>query len=92
MFCLKWNNLKEHVINIFVTLRRDNEFTDVTVACDEDKQVEPTKSYILQLTHYFAMIKKEKKHYKHPLNLHEENKHVDLLAILDFIFLFVNPL
>ncbi|XP_057656637.1 uncharacterized protein LOC130894082 isoform X1 [Diorhabda carinulata] len=33
-FCLKWNNFQANITSQFETLRYDEDFTDVTIACD----------------------------------------------------------
>ena len=34
-FCLKWNDFQENINTAFVDLRKDVDFTDVTLACDD---------------------------------------------------------
>ena len=41
--CLQWNDFKDNAINAFGSLRDDNDFTDVTLACEDGKQVEVHK-------------------------------------------------
>ena len=36
--CLKWNDFQENVNAAFGNLREDNEFADVTLACDVYKK------------------------------------------------------
>ena len=38
--CLQWNDFRENVSSAFGDLRQDNEFTDVTLACEDGQQVE----------------------------------------------------
>ena len=33
--CLQWNDFKENAINAFGSLRDDNNFADVTFACED---------------------------------------------------------
>ena len=41
--CLQWNDFKENVMNAFENLREDNNFSDVTLACEDGQQVELTR-------------------------------------------------
>ena len=38
--CLQWNNFRENVSSAFGDLRKDKEFTDVTLGCEDGLQVE----------------------------------------------------
>ena len=35
--CLQWNDFKDNVINTFGNLREDDNFTDVTLVCEDGK-------------------------------------------------------
>ena len=37
--CLQWNDFKENAIGAFGSLREDADFADVTLACEDGKQV-----------------------------------------------------
>ena len=41
--CLQWNDFQENVKNAFGSLRDDNDFTDVTLACEDGQQVKAHK-------------------------------------------------
>ena len=41
--CLQWNDFRENVSSAFGSLRNDNEFTDVTLACEDGQQMEAHK-------------------------------------------------
>ena len=41
--CLQWNDFKENAITAFENLREDNNFADVTLACEDGQQVEAHK-------------------------------------------------
>ena len=38
--CLQWNDFKDNVTSAFRSLRDNNNFADVTLACEDGKQVE----------------------------------------------------
>ena len=37
--CLQWNDFKENAIGAFGNLRVNTEFADVTLACEDGKQI-----------------------------------------------------
>ena len=41
--CLQWNDFQENVKSAFRNLREDKDFADVTLACEDDQQVEAHK-------------------------------------------------
>ena len=48
-FCLRWNDFESNIGVAFRELREDQEFFDVTLACDED-QIQAHK-VILSMSH-----------------------------------------
>ena len=84
-FCLKWNDFKENVNSTFLSLRKDTDFTDVTLACEDNKQVEAHKVILAASSSFFQNVLKRNKH-AHPLIYLKGMKYEDLLAIIDFIY------
>ena len=84
--CLKWNGFEDVVKSVFVDLRNDREFTDVTLACDDGQQVEAHKVVLASSSPFFMDLLTRNKH-PHPLIIMKGVKSVDLLAVLDFIYL-----
>ena len=41
--CLQWNDFQDNIKSAFGNLREDNDFTDVTLACEDGQQVEAHK-------------------------------------------------
>ena len=41
--CLQWNDFKENIASSFGELREDRDLTDVTLVCEDGKQVEAHK-------------------------------------------------
>ena len=41
--CLQWNDFQANIKSAFGNLRDDNDFTDVTLACEDGQQVEAHK-------------------------------------------------
>ena len=83
--CLQWNDFKETITASFGSLRGDGDFADVTLACEDGKQVEAHKVILASSSPVFGNILKRYKHV-HPLLYMRGMKSKDLLAILDFLY------
>ena len=64
--CLKWNDFQENVNTAFGSLREDNEFADVTLACEDGQQIEAHKVILAASSPFFQNLLKSNKH-PHPL-------------------------
>ena len=42
-FCLKWNDFETNISLAFRELREEKDFFDVTLACDDDNQIQAHK-------------------------------------------------
>ena len=38
-FCLKWNDFQENALKTFSKLRKEDDFSDVTLVADDQKQL-----------------------------------------------------
>ena len=83
--CLQWNDFKDNVTSSFRELREDVDFTDVTLVCEDGKQMEAHKVILAASSPFFKEILKRSKH-PHPLVFMKGLKSEDLLAILDFLY------
>ena len=83
--CLQWNDFKENITNSFRELREDNEFTDVTLACEDGQQIEAHKVVLASSSPFFMELLKRNKH-PHPLLYMRGLKSEDLMAVLDFLY------
>ena len=54
--CLQWNDFKDNVSSAFGDLRQDNEFTDVTLACEDGQQMEAQKAVLIASSPFFLNI------------------------------------
>jgi len=84
--CLKWNDFQENVSSAFGSLREDNEFSDVTLACEDGQQVEAHKVILVASSPFFQSLLRRNKH-PHPLIYMRGVKSEDLLAIIDFLYM-----
>ena len=83
--CLQWNDFKENVVDAFGSLREDNNFADVTLACEDGKKVEAQKVILAASSPTFRTLLEGNKH-PHPLIYMRGMKSNNLLAILDFLY------
>ena len=83
--CLKWNDFQHNVNTAFGKLRTDQEFSDVTLACEDGQQVEAHKVVLAASSPFFQNLLRKNKH-PHPLIFMRGVKSEDILAIVDFLY------
>ena len=83
--CLKWNDFQENINSAFGNLRKDNDFSDVTLACEDGHQIEAHKVILAVSSPLFENLLKRNKH-SHPLIYMRGMKSEDLNAIVDFLY------
>ena len=83
--CLQWNDFQNNLNTAFRNLREDNDFSDVTLACEDVTQVEAHKIVLAASSPVFQNLLRRNKH-NHPLIYMRGVKSHDLLAIVDFLY------
>ena len=83
--CLQWNDFQDNIKCAFGNLREDNDFADVTLACEDGQQVEAHKVILAASSPFFQKLLGRNKH-PHPLIYMRGMKSDDLLAIVDFLY------
>ena len=83
--CLQWNDFKQNISATFENLRKQHDFTDVTLACEDGQQVEAHKVVLVASSPFFLNILKRNKH-PHPLIYLRGVGSENLLAIVDFLY------
>ena len=83
--CLKWNDFQENINSAFGRLRKDDDFTDVTLACEDGQQLEAHKVILSVSSPLFENLLKRNKHNR-PLIYMRGVKSEDLIAIIDFLY------
>ena len=78
---LQWNDFKENHTNAFVTLRDDNDLSDVTLVCEDGKQIDAHRVVLCISSPFFQKAK-----HAHPLLYMRGMKSENLLAIIDFLY------
>ena len=82
---LKWNDFQENFLSGFKDLRSDEEFTDVTLACEDGQQIGAHKVVLTTSSPLFRNLLKSNRH-QHPLIYMRGIKSEDLVAIIDFLY------
>ena len=83
---LSWENFETYTTNAFERLYSDEEFTDVTLACDGDKQLKAHKSILSSCSPFFKLILSKHPH-PQPLIYLRGISHNTLTSIVKFIYL-----
>ena len=64
--CLQWNDFKQNINASLGDLRGDEDFTDVTLVCEDGQQVEAHKVILVASSPFFKELLRKNKH-SHPL-------------------------
>ena len=85
-FCLKWNDFQVNISSSFCHMRKDPYFSDVTLVCDGDVQIEAHKVILAGSSTFFSRLLKQNKH-THPLFYMRGINASQLSSVVDFIYL-----
>ena len=84
-FCLKWNDFQQNMLSSHQELRKEPEFSDVSLFCEDDYQIEAHRIILTACSPFFSTVLKTNKH-SHPMIYMRGLKSKDLVAIVDFIY------
>jgi len=82
---IKVDNYQIKVSNSFGEFRANEDFCDVTLACDDNEQIEAHKVILSASSSFFRNILKKNSH-SHPLLYLRGITRTDLLNVIDFIY------
>ena len=83
--CLKWNEFQENLNSVLRGLRNDQDFADVTLACEDGVQIETHKVILASSSPFFMELLKKNKH-PHPMIYMRGLKSEALVAMVDFLY------
>ncbi|CAK9812401.1 Broad-complex core protein isoforms 1/2/3/4/5 [Anthophora plagiata] len=83
-FCLRWNNYQSSITSAFENLRDDEDFVDVTLACD-GKSLKAHRVVLSACSPYFRELLKSTP-CKHPVIVLQDVAFSDLNALVEFIY------
>ena len=84
--CIQWNDFQENQKSAFGNLRKDSDFADVTLACEDGQQFSAHKLILVSSSPLLRKLLMMNSH-PHPLIYLRGVKSEDLAAIMDFIYL-----
>jgi hypothetical protein len=84
-FCLKWNDFQTNISASFQDLRRDTDFSDVTLTCDGDTRIEAHRVILAGSSKFFSKVLKQQQH-PHPLLYMRGMTASQLSAVVDFVY------
>ena len=85
-FCLKWNDFEKNISGSFRELKDDEDFFDVTLTCDSDKEVSAHKVILSACSPFFRQVLRRHKHHQHPLLYLRGVSFSDLESVLAFMY------
>ena len=83
--CLKWNYFEENISSAFREFRDNKDFFDVTLACDDEQQIQAHKVILSACSPFFRSVLNRNPH-QHPLLYLKGVKYTDLQAVLSFMY------
>jgi len=83
-FCLRWNDFESNVSSSFSEMRKEKDFLDVTLACEEE-QVTAHKLVLSACSSFFRSVLRRYPH-QNPLLYLKGVRFIDLQAILTFMY------
>ena len=84
-FCRKWNDFQQNIVRSYQDLRQETDFSNVTLVCEEGKQIEVHRIVLNACSPFFSTVLKRTKH-SHPMIYMKGLRAKDLVAIVDFIY------
>jgi len=85
-FCLRWNDFEANVSSAFREIRDEKDFFDVTLACDDDSQIQAHKVIIAACSPFFRNVLRKNSH-QHPLLYLKGVKYKELVSVLNFMYM-----
>ena len=84
-FCLKWNDFQTNVSKTFSTLRKEQDFFDITLLSDDGEAVSAHKVVLSASSEFFKSVLRKADHSKPMIYLSDVKPKV-LSNILDYIY------
>ena len=83
--CLQWNDFGENIKTSFKELRKDQDFTDVTLACEDGQEIETHKMVLIASSPIFCKLLKKNKHPQSLIYMRGVKSEI-LSAMVDFFY------
>ena len=82
---VRWDDFKDHTLDVIGSLKEETDFADVTLACEDGQQIHTHKLILVKSSPFFRDLLKMKNH-PHPLVFMRGVKSEEMLAIMDFVY------
>ena len=82
---LKWKDFEENLVASFAEMRKENDFTDVTLVCEDGLQIEAHRVVLCASSLFFKTILKMNSH-SHPLVYMRGLKSPELTRLVEFLY------
>ena len=82
---VQWNDFRENLCSALGDLREDKEFTDVTLVCEDDQQVEAHRVILVASSPFFLDLLKRNKHPHTFIDMKGVRSEI-LIAMMDFFY------
>ena len=82
---LQWNDFRDDLHTAMTNLRKDTDFTDVTLVCEDGQQVEAHKAILVASSPFFQTLFGRNRH-PHTLVYMRSVNSDNLVAIVDFLY------
>ena len=89
-FCLRWNDFEQNISSAFRDIRDEKDFFDVTLACDDDSQIQAHKVIIAACSPFFRNVlrKNQTPNQNQNLVLYLKGvKYKELVSVLNFMYM-----
>ena len=83
--CLNWDDFQENLISSVRELRNEEDFADVTLACEDGTQIQTHRVVLAASSPFLMEILKRNKH-SHQVIYMRRLKGEDLIAMVDFLY------
>jgi len=83
--CLRWNDFESNIGSAFRELREDKDLFDVTIACDDEEQIQAHKVILSACSPFFRKILRRNPH-QHPLLYLKGVRYSDFQSVLNFMY------
>lgn len=84
-YCLRWNNHKTNLLMVFSELFRNEDFTDVTLACEGGSVIKCHKMVLAACSSYFQNLFSDLS-CSHPVVVLKDIRYSEIQAILEYMY------
>ena len=82
---IKWNEFEANIVSSYKDLRRNIDFSDVTLVCENHQQIEAHRVILSACSPFFRSMLLSSKH-SHPMIYMRGVNAKDLVAIVDYVY------